>query len=219
MVTAKTFLIAAVMLLIFSIAAMSAPPKAKEVKQIADERPTAVTTEKREPVSRANAPAKESIPAQTETGSTAQVEIKPVFQIVPLPNTVAGQAAAYSIDWFVIASGGGSGTSTNYSMDGTIGQPATGAGASTNYALNSGYWQNFAPASCCITPRGDANNDGTNCNVLDLTFLVNRIFRGGPAAVCSQEADLDSNGTPSNVLDLTFAVNRIFRGGPPPGPC
>ena len=65
--------------------------------------------------------------------------------------------------------------------------------------------------SCCIGIRGDLNNDGTNLNILDLTFIVDRIFRGGPPAVCPQEADVNSDGTSSNILDLTFVVNRPHR--------
>jgi len=72
---------------------------------------------------------------------------------------------------------------------------------------------------CCISPRGDANHDGTNCNILDLNFLVNRIFRGGPSAICLPEADMNGDVIPQNILDLNFAVNRIFRGGPAPGAC
>ena len=72
---------------------------------------------------------------------------------------------------------------------------------------------------CCITPRGDVNSDGNNANILDLTYLVDRIFRGGPPALCPKEADVNSDGNTSNILDLTFLVDRIFRGGPAPGPC
>ncbi|HEX2896849.1 MAG TPA: SBBP repeat-containing protein, partial [candidate division Zixibacteria bacterium] len=72
---------------------------------------------------------------------------------------------------------------------------------------------------CCILNRGDCNNDGTDANILDLNFLVNRIFRGGASAVCPEEADVNSDGTPQNILDLNYLVNRIFRGGPAPGAC
>lgn len=72
---------------------------------------------------------------------------------------------------------------------------------------------------CCVNPRGDLNGDGMNANIIDLNFLVNRIFRGGPAASCPEEADVNSDGTPSNIVDLNFLVNRIFRGGAAPGPC
>ncbi len=73
--------------------------------------------------------------------------------------------------------------------------------------------------SCCIGNRGDANGDGNDANVLDLTFIVDRIFRGGDPASCPDEADLNGDGTSTNILDLTFIVDRIFRGGPPAGPC
>ncbi|MBI4051151.1 MAG: M6 family metalloprotease domain-containing protein [Elusimicrobia bacterium] len=66
--------------------------------------------------------------------------------------------------------------------------------------------------------RGDLNNDGTSSTILDLTFLVNRIFRGGPAVDPLYIGDLNNDGTSSTILDLTFLVNRIFRGGPPPAP-
>lgn len=73
--------------------------------------------------------------------------------------------------------------------------------------------------SCCVGIRGDCNNDGNDANILDLNFLVNRIFRGGASAVCLEEADVNSDNTPQNILDLNYLVNRIFRGGPLPGPC
>lgn len=73
--------------------------------------------------------------------------------------------------------------------------------------------------SCCLTSRGDLNFDGSDANILDLTFCVNRIFRGGPPAICPIEADVNNDGTPTNILDLTYLVNRIFRGGPAPGGC
>jgi len=77
----------------------------------------------------------------------------------------------------------------------------------------------YNPPTCCIGIRGDVNHDGLDANILDLTYLVDRIFRGGPPAFCAVEADLNSDGTPSNIIDLTFLVDRIFRGGPPSGPC
>jgi hypothetical protein len=75
------------------------------------------------------------------------------------------------------------------------------------------------PVSCCIGVRGDYNNDGDDANVLDLTFLIDDIFRGGPAAECDEEADIDADGSPSTIIDLTYLVDLIFRGGPDPEPC
>ncbi len=73
--------------------------------------------------------------------------------------------------------------------------------------------------TCCFDNLGDVNDDGTDANILDLTYLVDRIFRGGPPAYCDGEADLNGDSSAANILDLTFLVDRIFRGGPAPGPC
>lgn len=61
---------------------------------------------------------------------------------------------------------------------------------------------------------GDANSDG-NINLLDLTFLVDRVFRGGPEPepVLAGDCNCDSN---VNLLDLTFMVDYVFRGGQVP---
>lgn len=214
----KSFIIAITIFSVFALSLLAAPKKAKDVIKSAAEEKTEVSSTPQKITPTERTPVKETTqtvsPAPTATETVSPSDIKPM----PTP-AVSTSAATYSIDWFVIAAGGGSGTSTNYSMDGTVGQTAVGEGTSTNYELNSGFWQNFGPAGCCISPRGDANNDGTNCNILDLTFLVDRIFRGGPAAVCLEEADMNGDGTSSNILDLTYTVDRIFRGGPAPGAC
>jgi len=70
--------------------------------------------------------------------------------------------------------------------------------------------------------RGDLNNDGAIGNILDQTFLVNRIFRGGPYPFPSPLMDdCNCDGTANNILDLTFLIDFIFRGSgiPPKNPC
>ena len=73
--------------------------------------------------------------------------------------------------------------------------------------------------SCCLELRGNVNNDGVNANILDLNYMVNDIFRGGPSSPCPQEADLNADGGISTILDLNYLVNFIFRGGNDPFPC
>ncbi len=72
----------------------------------------------------------------------------------------------------------------------------------------------------CTGNRGDLNGDGVDANILDLTFVVDFIFRGsGDPGLCPEESDLNADGSSANILDLTFLVDFIFRGGPAPGPC
>lgn len=73
---------------------------------------------------------------------------------------------------------------------------------------------------CCNGSRGDINGDGVDLNILDLTFIIDYIFRGsGDPGDCFEEADFNSDGAGPNILDLTFAVDRIFRGGAAAGSC
>ncbi len=58
---------------------------------------------------------------------------------------------------------------------------------------------------------GDANQDGV-INILDLTLLVNNLFRGEPLPYEFQSADVNRDGS-VNILDLTKLVNHVFRGG------
>ena len=63
---------------------------------------------------------------------------------------------------------------------------------------------------------GDVNNDLVGLNILDLTYLVDLIFRGGPFPPILAAADVDGSGGNPNIVDLTKIVDRIFRGGPLP---
>lgn len=118
----------------------------------------------------------------------------------------------------VIASGGGTSSNSEYSFKSTIGQTGIGQSTINSIQVFSGFWPGY-PLSCCLGTTGDLDTDGTDNTVLDLTFLINQIFRGGPDPLCPAEGDLDGNGISSQVLDLTAMINTIFRGGPDPAPC
>ncbi|MGH8015015.1 MAG: dockerin type I repeat-containing protein, partial [Candidatus Zixiibacteriota bacterium] len=62
---------------------------------------------------------------------------------------------------------------------------------------------------------GDVNLD-QKLNILDLTYVIDYIFRGGPMFEDPVEADVNADGTPGNILDLTYLIDHFFRGGPPP---
>lgn len=130
----------------------------------------------------------------------------------------ANAADSLRVGKYVIGGGGGSSSTTVYRFNGTIGQTGIGKSNTVDLQIFSGFWMGL-PQNCCIGIRGDLNYDGTENSILDLTFLVNQIFRGGPDPFCSKEGDLDGDGQPLQILDLTYMINKIFRGGPDPLLC
>lgn len=83
--------------------------------------------------------------------------------------------------------------------------------------LSSVLVPNAAEAQSCCVMRGDVDESGT-VNVSDLTYLVNYLFKGGPAPACADHGDVDLSGN-INVSDLTYIVNYLFKGGPAPADC
>jgi len=65
-------------------------------------------------------------------------------------------------------------------------------------------------------PCGDVNYDLVGLNILDLTYLVDYIFRSGPLPPNKDAADIDGSGGFANILDLTSLVDFIFRSGAKP---
>jgi len=61
---------------------------------------------------------------------------------------------------------------------------------------------------------GDTNGDGA-INILDITYLINYLYRGGPAPDPLGKADVNSDGT-VNILDITYLINYLYKGGPAP---
>ncbi len=63
---------------------------------------------------------------------------------------------------------------------------------------------------------GDINDDGNGSNILDLTYMVDFIFRGGDPYAFPEYADLNGDGVSGDMLDLIVLVDFIFRGGTNP---
>ncbi len=61
---------------------------------------------------------------------------------VPLDN--ASAAVLQTVDWSVIAGGGGHAESGIYTLDGTIGQPVVGAASATTNEICSGFWSGIS---------------------------------------------------------------------------
>ena len=61
---------------------------------------------------------------------------------------------------------------------------------------------------------GDVNGNKA-VNLADIIYLVNYIFKGGPAPVPLLAGDVNKNGQ-VNLADIIYLVNYIFKGGPAP---
>jgi hypothetical protein len=59
---------------------------------------------------------------------------------------------------------------------------------------------------------GDANGNGS-VDVADVFYLINNLFAGGPASICS--GDVDRSGA-VDVSDVFYLINYLFAGGAPP---
>lgn len=62
---------------------------------------------------------------------------------------------------------------------------------------------------------GDVNADG-EINLLDMTYLLNYLYKGGrPPVPFVEIGDINGSGE-INLLDVTYLLNYLFKGGPAP---
>ena len=61
---------------------------------------------------------------------------------------------------------------------------------------------------------GDANASGT-VNLLDVTYLISYLYKGGPAPNPPQSGDVNNSGT-LNILDVTYLIGYLYKSGPAP---
>jgi hypothetical protein len=61
---------------------------------------------------------------------------------------------------------------------------------------------------------GDVNSDGM-IDVGDVVYLVDYLYRSGPAPTPLEAGDCNCDGA-VNVGDVVYLVNYLYRGGDPP---
>lgn len=61
---------------------------------------------------------------------------------------------------------------------------------------------------------GDVNNDET-INILDIIFLIDYKFKGGPAPENPAAADVNIDAA-VNILDIIYLIDYKFKGGSAP---
>jgi hypothetical protein len=64
----------------------------------------------------------------------------------------AVSAVSFSIDWGVVAGGGGRASAGRYTVDGSAAQPVVGVLSGSSYSLTGGFWSGVGAATA--TPTG-----------------------------------------------------------------
>ena len=74
-------------------------------------------------------------------------------------------------------------------------------------------------AAPCDCKPGDANGDN-GWDIADAVYIINYVFKGGPAPTPYATCNGDSNDDCAvNLADAVHLIGYIFKGGPPPGTC
>lgn len=68
-------------------------------------------------------------------------------------------------------------------------------------------------AAARLTLMGDYDNSGY-INILDVVYLINYIYKEGPAPIPLISADINCSGT-IDILDVVYLINFIYKDGPP----
>jgi len=61
---------------------------------------------------------------------------------------------------------------------------------------------------------GDADHT-CSISILDVTYLINYIYKGGPEPNPPEAGDPNGDGN-TNILDITYLINFMYKGGSPP---
>ncbi len=71
----------------------------------------------------------------------------------------------------------------------------------------------------CDCEPGNANGDAT-ANILDITYLISNLYKGGPPptpySICSGDPNCDCV---VNILDITYLISFLYKSGPLPCTC
>jgi hypothetical protein len=85
----------------------------------------------------------------------------------------------------------------------------------TGRSIGSGTEHDYATIKYIQFLRGDADKDD-KVSVSDVVYLINYLFKGGPAPIPAPivgDANCDSK---VSVSDVVYLINYLFKGGPPP---
>ena len=86
---------------------------------------------------------------------------------------------------------------------------------STFYADNKGFFSTADSMHIDVKyDCGNVNGAGT-INILDVSYLLKYLYKGGPEPIPPEAGDANGNGT-VNILDIVYLISYMYRGGPEP---
>jgi hypothetical protein len=123
-------------------------------------------------------------------------------------------AQSYSIDWYIIAGGGGTSTGATYQVTGTIGQPdAGGAMTGGNYSLTGGFWSLISVVQTAGLPNLTITHNGNTVSVSwpntgSYTLQQNANLANSAGWATSGFSITTTNGTSS--ISITSPSSNLF---------
>ena len=161
---------------------------------------------------------------KVHTFMTGTIVVKPAavhtvsiidFAFVPQTDTIT---AADSVRWINNGSVFHTTTSnTSVWNSGTLNPGPSSFTRQFNAAGPFPYHCKFHPGmtgTISVRKRGDANGD-YKITVSDVVYIVNYLFKGGPAPNPFLTGDANCDGKVT-ISDVVYLVNYLFKGGPPP---
>ena len=136
------------------------------------------------------------------------------FCFLPSVLCLGARAQSYSIDWFKVSGGGGTGTGGTYAVSGTIGQPdAGGAMSGGNYSLTGGFWSLIAVVQTGGLPNLIISHSGNSVivswpNTGSCTLQQNNNLAASVGWTTSGYTITTSNGT--NSITITPPTGNLF---------
>ncbi len=87
----------------------------------------------------------------------------------------------------------------------------------TVYVCNDAQCNEFREIVNRVVFSSNSGDVNRNCiiNALDITYLINYLYKHGPAPVPLMMGDTKCDGL-VNLLDITYLINYLYKGGKPP---
>jgi hypothetical protein len=135
--------------------------------------------------------------------------------LLPFAFGLQALGQSYSIDWFKISGGGGTGTGGVYAVSGTIGQPDAGnAMSGGNYTVTGGFWSLLAVVQTPGAPWLTITHSGSSVIVSwPLSpggFSLQQNGNVANAAGWSTYGGMVNTANGTNSITITPPVGNLF---------